>query len=91
MKKPFYCRYHRYVSHGTRDCRAIWRTFHRKISDGTLNLTYKHEVQWNLLPQHHRGKATTTVLFHTGGDEDEMASSASMPLAAIPALQMSPL
>ena len=41
MRKPFYCRYHRYVGHGTRDCGAIQRTFHKKISDGTLNLTHK--------------------------------------------------
>ncbi|KAL0001026.1 hypothetical protein SO802_014807 [Lithocarpus litseifolius] len=39
MRKPFYCWYHGYVSHGTRDCRAVQRTFHKKISDGTLNLT----------------------------------------------------
>ena len=23
MRKPLYCRYHQYVSHGTKDCRAI--------------------------------------------------------------------
>nr|POF00014.1 hypothetical protein CFP56_55809 [Quercus suber] len=90
MRKPFYCRYHQYVSHGTRDCRAIRRTFHKKISDGTLNLTREQEVQRNPLPQHHIGKATTAVLFNNGADEDEMASSTSMPSAAISVLQRSP-
>ena len=90
MQKPFYCRYHRYVGHGTRDCRTIRRTFHKKISDGTLKLTREQEVQRNPLPQHHRGKATTAVLFHNGADENETASGTSMPPAAISALQRSP-
>ena len=47
MQKPFY------VGHGTRDCRAIRRTFYKKISDGTLDLTREQEVQRNPLPQHH--------------------------------------
>ena len=50
LRKSLYCWYHRYVSHGTRDCRAIWRTFRMKILDGTLNLTREQEVQWNPLP-----------------------------------------
>ena len=44
MQKPLYCRYRRYVGHGTRDCKAIRRTFHKKISDGTLNLTREQKV-----------------------------------------------
>ena len=90
MRKPLYCRYRRYVGHGTRDCKAIQRTFHKKISDGTLNLTHEQEVQRNPLPQHHRGKATATVLFHNGADETETASDTSIPPAAISALQRSP-
>ena len=86
MRKPFYCQYHRFISQGTRDCRAMWRTFHQKISDGTLNLTRKQEVQRNSLPEHHKGKAIVAVLFHTRGDEDEMASSTSMPPETISAL-----
>ena len=90
MQKPLYCRYRRYVGHGTRDCKAIRRTFHKKISDGTLNLTREQKVQRNPLPQHHRGKATATVLFHNGADETETASDTSIPPAAISALQRSP-
>ena len=90
IRKPLYCRYHRYVSHGIRDCRAIWRTFHKKISDGTLNLTHEQEVQRNPQPQHHRGKATVAVLFHNRADESETASGTSMPPATISTLQRSP-
>ena len=74
------------MGHGTRDCKAIQRTFHKKISNGTLNLTREQEVQQNPLPQHHRGKATAVVLFHNGADETEAASDTGMPLAAIFAL-----
>ena len=90
MRKPLYCRYRRYVGHGTRDCKAIWRTFHKKISYGTLNLTREQEVQRNPLPHHHRRKATATVLFHNRADETETASDTSIPPAAISALQRSP-
>ena len=31
MRKPFYCRYHRYVSHGTRDCEQFKEHFTRKF------------------------------------------------------------
>ena len=44
MREPLYCRYHSYMGHGTRDCREIRRTFHKKISDGTLNFTREQEV-----------------------------------------------
>ncbi|XP_075645321.1 uncharacterized protein LOC142616329 [Castanea sativa] len=90
MRKPFYCRYHRFVGHGTRDCRAVRRTFHEKISNGTLNLTREQGVQRNPLPQHPRGKATAAVLFHDGADDNEAASGTSLPPVAISALQRSP-
>jgi len=78
------------MGHGTRDCRAIRRTFHKQILDGTLNLPHEQEVQRNPLPQHHRGKATAAVLFHNGVDEIETASNIGMPPVAISALQRSP-
>ena len=90
MQKPLYCRYHRYVGHGTRDCKAIWRTFHKKISDGTLNLTHEQEVQRNPLPQHHKGKATASVFFHNRADETETVSDTGIPPTTIFALQRSP-
>ena len=54
-----------------------------------MNLTHEQEVQRNPLPQHHRGKATATVLFHNGADENETAYGTTMPPAAISALQRS--
>ena len=44
MRKPLYCRYHWYVGHGTRNCKAVRGTFYKKISNGTLNLTREQEV-----------------------------------------------
>ena len=90
MRKPFYCWYHQYVGHGTRNCRAVRGTFHKKISDDILNLTREQKVQQNPLPQHHRGKATIAILFHSGADRDKKASGTCMPSTAISALQRSP-
>jgi len=78
------------VGHRTRNCRTVRGTSHKKISNGTLNLTRKQKVQQNPLPQHHRGKATAAVLFHNKADENEIASGTSIPPAAIFALQRSP-
>ncbi|KAK9997906.1 hypothetical protein SO802_017509 [Lithocarpus litseifolius] len=36
---------------------------------------HRYEVQQNPLLQYHKGKATIAVLFHIGGDEDEILSS----------------
>ena len=38
-QNPYYCHYHQYVHHKTRNCRALRRIFHKKITDGTLDLT----------------------------------------------------
>ena len=38
-QNPHYCHYHQYVHHKTGDCRALRRMFHKKITDGTLDLT----------------------------------------------------
>ena len=38
-ENPYYCHYHQYVHHKTRDCRALRRIFHKKITNGTLDLT----------------------------------------------------
>ena len=38
-QNPHYCHYHQYVHHKTRDCRALRRMFHKKITDETLDLT----------------------------------------------------
>ena len=38
-QSPYYCRYHQYVHNKTKDCRALWTMFHKKIADGTFDLT----------------------------------------------------
>ena len=38
-QNPHYCHYHQYVHHKTKDYRALQRMFHKKITDGTLDLT----------------------------------------------------
>ena len=43
-QNPHYCHYHQYVHYKTRDCRALWRMFHKKITDGTLDLTQEQGV-----------------------------------------------
>ena len=76
--------------HGLQDPLLGHYTFHKKISDGTLNLTREQKVQRNPLPQQHRRKAIIAILLHNGADETETASDTSMPPIAISALQRSP-
>ena len=38
-QNPHYCHYHQYMHHKTKDYRALQRMFHKKITDGTLDLT----------------------------------------------------
>ena len=53
MQSPLYCHYHQYVHHKSKDCRALCRMFHKKITDGTLDLTQEQEGQWNPLRHCH--------------------------------------
>ena len=43
-QSPYYCHYHQYMHHKTKDCKALRRMFHKKIADGTLDLTQEQEV-----------------------------------------------
>ena len=38
-KNPLFCRIHNYVKHSTRDCWTLRRLFHKKLREGTLELT----------------------------------------------------
>ena len=50
-KNPLFCRIHNYVKHSTKDCWTFRRIFHKKLREGTLELTKKEpEVQRNPLP-----------------------------------------
>ena len=60
--------------------------FHKKITDGTFDLTQEQGVQWNPLPQHNRGKATAAVVIHAGNIEDDMGNNGELPPVAISAL-----
>ena len=50
-KNPLFCRIHNYVKHSTKDYWTLRRLFHKKLREGTLELTKKEpEVQRNPLP-----------------------------------------
>ena len=85
-----YCHYYQYVHHKTRDCRALRRIFHKKITDETLDLTREQGAQWNPLPQHNWGRATAAMVIHAGNNEGDMGNSGELTPAAISALQRSP-
>ena len=38
-KNPLFCRIHYYVKHSTKDCWILYRLFHKKLREGTLELT----------------------------------------------------
>ena len=78
------------MHHKTRDCRALRKMFHKKITDGTLDLTQEQEVQQNPLPQHNRRKATVVVVIHVRNIEDDVSDSGELPLTPISELQRSP-
>ena len=50
-KNPLFCRIHNYVKHSTKDCWTLQRLFHKKLREGTLELTQKDpEVERNPCP-----------------------------------------
>lgn len=42
-KNPLFCRIHNYVKHSTKDCWTFCRLFHRKLKEGTLELTRRNQ------------------------------------------------
>ena len=63
-KNPLFCRIHNYVKHSTKDCWTLRRLFHKKLREGTLELTQKEpEVQRNPQPNH-KGKGMVAVVIH---------------------------
>ena len=57
---------------------------HRKIKEGTLELS-QQEVQRNLLPNH-KGKGTAAIVIYVDPGEDEEENTA-LPAAAITTLR----
>ena len=63
-KNPLFCKIHNYFKHSTKDCWTPHRLFHKKLREGTPELTQKEsEVQRNLLPNH-KGKGVVAVVIH---------------------------
>ena len=63
-KNPLFCRIHNYVKHSTKDCWTLQRLFHKKLREGTLELTQKDpEVERNPLPKQ-KGKGVVAVVIH---------------------------
>ena len=70
-KNPLFCRIHNYVKHSTKDCWTLCRLFHKKLREGTLELTQKGpEVQRNPLPNH-KGNGVVAVVIHRNPAEAE--------------------
>ena len=63
-KNPLFYRIHNYVKHFTNDCWTLRKLFHKKLREGTLELTQKEpEVQRNLLPNH-KEKGVVAIVIH---------------------------
>ena len=85
-RDPRFCRLHNYIQHPTAECWALCRLVHRRIKEGTLELT-QQEVQRNPLPNHKRkGVAVVVICADPGEDEEE---NLALPAAAITILQQS--
>ena len=83
-RDPCFCRLHNYVQHPTAECWALRKLVHRRIKEGTLELT-QQEVQRNPLPNH-KGKGVAAVVICADPREDEEENLA-LPAAAITTLQ----
>ena len=72
--------------HAIAECWALHRLFHRRIKEGTLELTLP-EVQRNPLPNHKEKGVVLVVIFADLGDEEE--ERPSLPMGAIMTFQKS--
>ena len=72
--------------HAIAECWALHRLFHRRIKEGTLELT-QPEVQRNPLPNHKEKGVVLVVIFADLGDEEE--ERPSLPMGAIMTFQKS--
>ena len=81
----FYC-LHSYVQHPTVECWTLCSLVHRRIKEGTLELS-QQEVQRNPLPNH-KGKGVAAMMNCTDPGEDEEENPA-LPAVAITTLQRS--
>ena len=88
-KNPLFCKIHNYVKHSTKDCWTFHGLFHKKLREGTLELTQKEpEVQRNPLPNH-KGKGVVAVVIHGNPTEAE-ESERSFHQSTVRTLQKNP-
>ena len=85
-RDPRFCRLHNYIQHPTAECWALHRLVHRRIKEGTLELS-QQEVQRNPLPNH-KGKGVAAVVIYVDLGEDE-EENPTLPVVAITTLQQS--
>jgi len=85
-RDPRFCCLHNSVQHPTAECWALRRLVHRRIKEGTLELT-QQEVQRNPLPNH-KGKGVAAIVIYADPAENEEENLA-LPAAAITTLQQS--
>ena len=83
-RAPRFYRLHNYVQHPTVECWALHRLVHRRIKEGTLELS-QLKVQRNPLPNH-KGKGVAVVVICADPREDEEESLA-LPVVVITTLQ----
>ena len=88
-KNPLFCKIHNYVKHSTKDCWTLRRLFHKKLREGTLELTQKDpKVQKNPLPTH-KGKGVVAVVIHGNPAEAEESEGSFHP-STVRTLQKNP-
>ena len=88
-KNLLFCRIHNYVKHSTKDCWTLRRLFHKKLREGTLELTQKEpKVQRNPLPNH-KVKGVVAVVIH-GNPAEAKKSEGSFQLSIVRTLQKNP-
>ena len=68
-RDPRFCHLHNYVQHPTAECLALRKLVHRRIKEGTLELS-QQEVQRNPLPNH-KGKSVAAIVICADPGEDE--------------------
>ena len=88
-KNPLFCRIHNYVKYSTKDCWTFCRLFHKKLREGTLELTQKEpKLQRNPLPNH-KWKGVVAVVIHGNPTEVEESEGSFHP-STVRTLQKNP-
>ena len=72
-RDPRFYRLHNYVQHPTAECLVLFRLVHRRIKEGTLELS-QQEVQRNPLPNH-KGKGVVAIVICADPGERRRKSS----------------